>query len=281
MTARRSRDGGNPGASDNSQGIERDDRGESLASPRFPPQNAGMADEMALPGARRRLLPLGILVLAGVLFMVLGGRHFLTFTAFAENHEWLCAIVAHAGAKAALAFTLAYAGLVALSVPGAAFFTVAGGFLFGAWLGTAYALIGATLGATVVFLAARAGLAGLAARAGPRAQRFEAGFRRNSLNYLIVLRLVPIIPFWLINLVAGAIGLRLWIFVLGTFVGMIPVSFIYASLGNGLGTLAEEGHPPDLAVLIRSGVILPILGLAVLALLPVIYKRWRVREETT
>jgi uncharacterized membrane protein YdjX (TVP38/TMEM64 family) len=157
--------------------------------------------------------------------------------------------------------------------------TITGGFLFGPWLGGAYAVVGATAGATVVFLAARAGLAGLAARAGPWVQRVEAGFRRNGLNYLLVLRLIPIFPFWLVNLVAGAIGLRLWVYLLGTFVGIIPVTFIYASLGNGLGTLAEEGRPPDLAILFRPSVFLPILGLAALALLPVIYRRWRAGDE--
>jgi len=237
-----------------------------------------MADDAPRPIALRRFVPLGILVTAGAVFVALGGHRYLTFAALAENREWLCATVAQAGAKAALAFILAYAGLVAVSVPGAALLTIAGGFLFGPWLGTAYALIGATSGATVVFLAARTGLAGLAARAGPGVRRFEAGFRRNELNYLLVLRLIPIVPFWLINLAAGAVGLRLWVFVLGTFVGMIPVSFIYASLGNGLGTLAEEGRPPDLSVLSRPSVFLPILGLAALALLPVVYKRWRFRE---
>ncbi len=235
-----------------------------------------MADETPRPVAPRRFVPLGILVLGLALFMVLGGHRYLSFAALAENREWLCATVAQAGVKGILAFILAYAGLVAVSVPGSALFTLAGGFLFGPWLGSAYALIGATTGATVVFLAARAGLAGLAARAGPRVRRFEAGFRRNGLNYLLVLRLIPIVPFWLINLVAGAAGLRLWVFVLGTFFGMIPVSFIYASLGNGLGTLAEEGWPPNL---LRPSVLLPILGLAVLALLPVIYRRWRPGEE--
>ena len=236
-----------------------------------------MADETPRPVALRRFVPLGILVLALALFFVLGGGRYLTFAALAENREWLCATVAKTGAKGVLAFILAYAGLVAVSVPGSWLFTLASGFLFGPWLGTAYALIGATTGATVVFLAARAGLAGLAPRAG-RVRRFEAGFRRNGLNYLLVLRLIPIVPFWLINLVAGAVGLRLWVFVLGTFFGMIPVSFIYASLGNGLGTLAEEGRAPDLAILFRPSVILPILGLVVLALLPVIFKRWRPYE---
>ncbi len=237
-----------------------------------------MADETPRPVALRRFVPLGILVLALALFIVLGGGRYLTFAALAENREWLCATVAKTGAKGVLAFILAYAGLVAVSVPGSWLFTLAGGFLFGPWLGTAYALIGATTGATVVFLAARAGLAGLAARAGPWVRRFEAGFRRNPLNFLLVLRLIPIVPFWLLNLVAGAIGLPLRVFVIGTLIGMVPVSFIYASLGNGLGTLAEEGRPPDLAILFRPSVFLPILGLAALSLLPVIFKRWRPDE---
>jgi uncharacterized membrane protein YdjX (TVP38/TMEM64 family) len=238
-----------------------------------------MADEAPRPVALRRFVPLGILAIAGALFMVLGGYRYLTFAALAQNHEWLCATVTQAGAKGVAAFILAYAGLVAVSVPGAALFTLASGYMFGPWLGTAYAVIGATLGAIIVFLAARGGLAGLGSRAGPWARRFEAGFRRNGLTYLLVLRLIPIVPFWLINLVAGAVGLRLWVFVVGTFAGMIPVTFIYASLGNGLGTLADEGRPPDLAILCRPSVFLPIVGLVVLALVPVIYKRWRFGEE--
>src|ERR1700680_5133815 len=125
-----------------------------------------MADETPRPVTLRRFVPLGILVVAGVLFMTLGGHRYLNFAALAENREWLRGVVAQAGVKAALSFILAYAGLVALSVPGVALLTIAGGFLFGPWLGTAYTVIGATSGATIVFLAARAGLGGLVARAG-------------------------------------------------------------------------------------------------------------------
>ncbi|HEV2336146.1 MAG TPA: TVP38/TMEM64 family protein [Stellaceae bacterium] len=235
-----------------------------------------MADEVPRPVAAPRFVPLGILVVGGALFLALGGHRYLSLAALAEHREWLTAVVARAGVTAALTFILGYAALVALSVPGGAIFTITGGFLFGPWLGTAYAVIGATVGATVVFLAARAGFAGLVARAGPWVRRLESNFRKNGLNYLLVLRLIPIFPFWLVNLIAGAVGLQLWVYVLGTFFGIIPVTFIYASLGNGLGTLAAEGRPPDLSVLFRPSVILPILGLAALALLPVILKRWRV-----
>ena len=231
------------------------------------------------PVSVRRLIPLGLLVVAGGLFMALGGHRYVTFAALAENREWLCGIARRAGATAAIAFILTYAGLVAVSVPGAALLTMTGGFLFGPWLGGAYAVVGATLGASVVFLAARSGLESLLARTGPRGRRIVAGFRNNGLSYLLVLRLVPIIPFWLVNLVAGAAGLRLPAYVIGTFFGMIPVSFILASLGNGFGTLVAEGRPPDATILFRPSVLLPILGLAALALLPVFYRRTRNRPD--
>lgn len=225
-----------------------------------------------------RLLPLALLVAAGVAFLALGGGHYLTFTALAENRAWLCGLVRRSEIVAIPAFIVAYAGLAALSVPGAAIMTVAAGFLFGTWLGLFNALIGATLGATAVFLAARAGLAGLAERAGPRFRRLEDGFRADALNYLLALRLIPVFPFWLVNLVAGIVGMRPTTYVLATFFGMIPGAFVYASLGDGLGTVLAEGRTPDLRILCRPSVLLPLIGLAALALLPVLYRRWRVRQ---
>jgi uncharacterized membrane protein YdjX (TVP38/TMEM64 family) len=225
--------------------------------------------------AARRFVPLGILLAALLLFFAFGGHRYVSFAALAENREWLAVLVARAGATAALVFILVYAGLVAISVPGATLLTITSGFLFGPWLGTAYAVTGATLGATIAFLAARAGFAGLAGRAGQWAQRIEAGFRADGLSYLLVLRLIPLFPFWLVNLVAGAAGLRLSVFVLGTVAGIIPVTFIFASLGNGLGALIAEGRTPDSDILLDPRFLLPIIGLAVFALLPVAYKSWR------
>ncbi len=234
-----------------------------------------MPDEAPRPVALHRILPLALLAAAGVIFMVLGGYRYVTLAALADNREWLRDTVVRSGVEGVLAFILAYAGFVSLSVPGAALLTMTGGFLFGPWLGTTYAVIGATIGATIVFLAARAGLAGLAARGGPLASRLAAGFRRHGFNYLVVARLIPIFPFWLVNLAAGALGLPRGQYVLGTFIGIIPVTFIYASLGNGFGKLVAEGRHPDFTILFDPSVLLPILGLAALALLPIVVKRWR------
>ena len=219
-----------------------------------------------------RLLPLGLLAAAWVVFMLGGGYRYLTFSALAQNRDWLCGLVQQWGILAAFVYIALYATLVALSVPGAAILTIAGGFLFGTWVGGLCAVIGATLGATAIFLAARAGLGGLAQRAGQFIAKLEAGFRDDAFNYLLVLRLVPIFPFWLVNLVPALVGVRLPIYVLATFLGIVPGTFVYASLGNGLGSLVEE---PDLAIIFKPSLFLPIVGLALLALVPVGYKHWR------
>jgi uncharacterized membrane protein YdjX (TVP38/TMEM64 family) len=223
----------------------------------------------------RRLLPLGLLVAAGLAFVAIGGGRYLNFAALAENRDWLCGLVQRWGVVAGLLYIAVYAGLVALSVPGAAVLTIAGGFLFGPWIGTLCAVVGATLGATGIFLATRAGLGGLAQRAGPLVGRLEAGFRADAFNYLLVLRLVFIVPFWLVNLVPALVGVRLSTFMLATFLGIIPGTFVYASFGNGLGDVVGE---PGLGVLLRPSVIGPMIGLVILALVPVGYKRWRTKR---
>lgn len=234
-----------------------------------------MSEATPAPLSARRLLPLALIVLAAVLFLVLGGWRYLSFETLAAHRDWLCSTMRKGGFPATIAFVLGYAALVTVSVPGAAIFTITSGFLFGAWLGGVYALIGATLGASAAFLAVRAGLSGLVARAGPRLRRLEAGFRRNALSYLLVVRLVPIFPFWLVNLAAGLTGMRLGTYVVGTFFGMIPATFIFASLGSGVGDVLAQGQHPDLHVMFRPTILLPIAGLALLALVPVGYRALR------
>jgi uncharacterized membrane protein YdjX (TVP38/TMEM64 family) len=220
----------------------------------------------------RRLLPLGVLVTAWIAFMLAGGYRYLTFSALAQNRDWLCGLVQQWGILSGFVYIVVYATLVALSVPGAVILTIAGGFLFGTWVGGLCAVIGATVGATAIFLAARGGLGGLAQRAGRFVGKLEAGFREDAFNYLLVLRLVPIFPFWLVNLVPALVGVRLPTYVLATFLGILPGTFVFASLGNGLGSLVEE---PDLAIIFKPSLLVPIVGLALLALVPVGYKHWR------
>ena len=229
--------------------------------------------------AAYRFLPLGFLVIASVLFLALGGHRYLTLAALAEHRQWLCDRVARGGIGAVVLFILAYTALVALSVPGCIFMTLTSGFLFGPWLGAVYAVIAGTVGATIVFLAAHTGLAGLTGLAGPWARRIETGFRQHGLNYLLVLRLVPIFPFWLVNLAAAAFGLPLWIYVFGTLVGIAPGAFIFASIGTSIGKLLDDGRGIDFQTLFHPDIFLPLAGLAALILAPVLYKTWRERSS--
>ena len=150
-----------------------------------------------------------------------------------------------------------------------------GGFLFGTLETTTYVVFGATVGATVIFLAARYAFADyLRAKAGASVRKMEDGFRENAMSYLLFLRLVPVFPFWLVNLVPAFIGVSTRTYVLGTFFGIIPGTFVFASVGSGLGGVFDGGGEPDLGIIFTPGILLPIVGLAVLALIPVFYKKF-------
>jgi uncharacterized membrane protein YdjX (TVP38/TMEM64 family) len=142
-------------------------------------------------------------------------------------------------------------------------------------------VVGATLGATMLFLAARTALGDvLRARAGPSLRKLEAGFRENELSYMLVLRLVPLFPFWLVNLAPAFLGVRTSTFIIGTFVGIIPGALVFASVGTGLGAILASGGTPDGSALLQPHVLLPIGGLVILALIPVVLKRFRHRPAS-
>jgi uncharacterized membrane protein YdjX (TVP38/TMEM64 family) len=226
----------------------------------------------------RRLLPLAILLLGLALFVALGLERHFSFETLSRNHAELSAWVAANGALAALAFVAAYALAVAFSLPIALLLTPLGGFLFGVWLGALLSDFSATLGSIVVFLAARTAFHDLFhARAGAALARLEAGFRRDSFSFLLFLRLVPLFPFWLVNIVPGLLGVRLGPYVVATFIGMIPAAVIFASVGAGFGTLFVSGQMPDFDLIFQWRILLPLLGLAALSLLPVLYRAYRRR----
>ncbi len=157
---------------------------------------------------------------------------------------------------------------------------MAGGFLFGTVPAAAYAVVGATLGATILFLAARTAFADILRRKakGPLFRRMQAGFQDDAFSYLLTLRLIPLFPFWLVNLVPALLGMRLRAYVLGTFLGIIPGSLVFAHVGAGLGAVFDRGESPDLGIIFEPRILSAIVALAVLALLPVVYKRYKARK---
>lgn len=231
-------------------------------------------------GMLARVLPLLVLIAGLAAFFALGLHRYISFSTLAQHRQTLLAWVAEYGVLAGIAFAVVYAVVVAFSLPGGALLTLTSGFLFGVVGGTLCAVIGATIGATAVFLAARTALGDfLRAKAGAAVRRMEEGFREDALSYLLVLRLVPLFPFWLVNLVPAFLGVPLRTYVLGTFIGIIPGTLVFASVGNGLGSVFDAGGTPDLGIIFRPAILLPILGLAVLALIPVGYKRWKARKS--
>ena len=229
----------------------------------------------------KRLLPLGLLLLAIVAAFGLGLDDYISFEHLERNRAQLLAWVARHPVVAPIAFMLVYAAVIALSIPGGAILTITGGFLFGTVAATCYVVVAATAGATVVFLIAKTALGdSLRQKAGPAMRRMEAGFRDNALNYLLFLRLIPVFPFWLVNLVPAFLGVPLRTYVMATCIGIIPGSLVYASVGNGLGAVFDAGDRPDLGIIFRPEIMLPIVGLAVLALLPVAYKKFKAGQPT-
>lgn len=227
-----------------------------------------------------RLVPVAVIAAGLVLFYVLGLDRYLSLDALREHHAQLAAWTARDPALAAAAYIALYTVTVALSLPGGALLTVIGGFLFGLYLGTAYTVAGATLGSIAVFLAARGAFRGVfAARIGPFAKRMEAGFRANAFNYLLILRLVPLFPFWLVNLVPAFLGVPLGTYALATLIGIVPGTAVFVSIGHGLGTVLEAGGSPDLSLILKPSVLGPLLGLAALVAVPVIYKKVAARKE--
>lgn len=226
-----------------------------------------------------RLLPAMLLLLAAVLAWTGGLGEWLDVQTLAEQRAGLEAFVRARPVLAALAFVAVYALATLLSIPGAAILTITCGLLFGVWLGACLAVIGATIGAVGVFLIARTSLGEiLRQRAGPRLQRMAEAFHRDGFSYLLVLRLIPIFPFWLVNLVPALLGMRLLPYTVATAIGIVPGSLVYAGVGDGLGALLEAGSEPDPSLLLEPRVLLPLLGLALLSLLPVAYRRLRGRE---
>jgi uncharacterized membrane protein YdjX (TVP38/TMEM64 family) len=254
----------------------------------------GDPDPTAAPTVARfwlvRFLPPAVIAVISVTVIGMGWHKQLSFITLVDRRDAIDAFVTQHRIGAPAAFAAAYALAVALSLPGAAFLTICGGMIFGALAGGATALIGATAGATVIFLVAKSALAGwLVRRAGRRTESLAAGFRADAFNYLLFLRLVPIFPFWLVNLVPALFGVSLATFVAATALGIIPATFAFAFFGAGLDSAIaaqatiyracrSAGRPDchldfDPGAAATPELIAGLIALGVLALVPVAIKR--------
>jgi uncharacterized membrane protein YdjX (TVP38/TMEM64 family) len=239
------------------------------------------------------LLPLVAIALAAAFIVAMGWHRQLSFETLVRHHAALADFIAAHKLAAALSYAAIYVAIVTLSIPAGAFMTIAGGTLFGPAVGTLAAVTGATIGAVCLFLIARSALSDFfARRAGSLLGKLAAGFRADAFNYLLFLRLVPLFPFFVINIVPALCGVRLGTFIAATAIGIIPGALAYAFVGAGLASVIEAQAVPygaclaagradcrvdfDLGAVITTEVLVALVALGMVALLPVLLKRfWR------
>lgn len=222
----------------------------------------------------QRLPLIVILVVAAIGAFTL--KDHLSFEALRDNREALLSFRDDNLLLTVGLFIAGYMVMVAFSLPGATIATLTGGFLFGTALGTVFNVTGATLGAAAIFLAARHGLGDMLAKKFDASQgivrKIKDGIDQNQWSMLFFIRLVPAVPFFLANLLPAFLNVPLWRYLVSTFFGIIPGALVFTSVGAGLGEVFARGETPDLSIIFEPHILLPILGLSVLALLPVILK---------
>lgn len=245
----------------------------------------------------RRLAPVISIAAVAALVLAMGWHRYLTLEVIAQNRKLLQDAVSAYYLPSLAAYICLYAIAVALSLPGGLVLTLTGGLLFGWLTGGAAAVIGATIGATLVFQVARSALGNhLAARAGPWLAALREGFRSNALSYLLFLRLVPAFPFWLVNLAPALLGVPLSTYVLGTLIGIVPGTLAFASVGAGLDSVIGAAQAQHVACLLHKGandcpfkldarallekdLLIAFALLGLVALIPIALKRVGARSE--
>ena len=226
-----------------------------------------------------RFIPLALMGVAAVLFFAFGLHRHFTFDTLRNNREFIGAWVADHAVLAAAIYMAVYATAIVVLPPTGTFMTVIGGFLFGPVAGTLYAVVGATAGATALYLVARHALGNLLRRrAGPALKRIQAGFQENELGYMFVLRLIPLFPFWLVNVAPAFLGVRLRTFMIGTLFGIIPGGFVYALFGAGIGSILDSNQEISLKGVLTPEIVAGLIGVACLALLGIAYKKFKRRR---
>ncbi len=228
----------------------------------------------------QRILPLFILVLGVTLFFAFDLQSWLQLQTLQEQHARLQAFYDQHALLTMAMYVSLYIVLVVFSLPGGTIMTVTGGFLFGGWLGGILAVVAATLGATGLFLLAKSVWGDwLLARVGSGSlQAFQQGFARNAFHYLLMLRLVPLFPFFLVNLAPAFLGVPLRVYMSATLLGIVPATFVFAFAGAGLQSLLNQQEGWSLAGVMTPEIMIALGGLALLSLIPLIY-RWQKTEN--
>ena len=221
-----------------------------------------------------RIMPIIILILGVALFFALGWYHYLSLETIKNNYQRLIHLTSNNYITSCFIFSVTYMLIVAFSIPGASVMTLAGGFLFGIYIGSILVVFSATIGAIIVYLAVKSALGNiLKNKAKGNIEKMRNGFEKNAFNYLLSIRLIPVFPFFIINIVCGVLSIKFKDFCLATLIGIIPGSVIYVWVGTGFGYALQQGRELRLGIIFEPQFIMPIMALAVLSLIPTFYKK--------
>ena len=233
------------------------------------------------PATWRRYLPLAVIVAGLVAAYAAGVQEYLTLTVLAEQREALKGFVADHRIASVLGYFVLYAVAVAFAFPAASILTIFAGFVFGWFIAGILTVFAATTGAAAIFLAARSAFGDvLRKRAGPFAAKLADGFAKDAFGYLLVLRLAPVFPFFIINIAPAFFDIKLRTYVAATFLGIIPGTFAYTWLGQGLDSVivAAAGREISISDLVTPEITIAFLGLAIVAAIPTIVSKFRARS---
>ena len=227
----------------------------------------------------KRFAPLALLIVVVIAVFASGVTRYLNLEALQANEAALREFIDANLILALLAFVGVYALATAVSLPGAVILTLAGGYLFGTWVGGSATVVGATIGAILVFYAVRTSLGEALRRkaeaSGGTLKKVIDGVGQGAFGYILTLRLIPLAPFWLVNVAAALAHAPLRAYALATFLGIMPATFIYSGIGAGIGALVARGETPDLGVIFEPRVLLPLVALGLLSLGTTLYQRRR------
>lgn len=230
-----------------------------------------------------RFVPVGVVLLGLALGYAFGLQDYLSLGFLAEQRQALRSYVDAHSLWSAVLFVSVYIVAVAFSFPAASILTIFGGFLFGWLLGGALVAVAATIGASILFLATRSAFGSfLRHRVDGVVKTLAEGFRENAFGYLFVIRLAPVFPFFVVNIAAALFDISLGRFVAATFLGILPGTFAYAYLGQGVDSVlvaAQQAgrREAEISDLVTGEITLAFLALAAIALTPTIVRQLRRR----
>jgi uncharacterized membrane protein YdjX (TVP38/TMEM64 family) len=229
----------------------------------------------------QKYIPLLLLFLGLVAAYFFGLHEYFNLESLKVHRQTLKTLVAQHWAMASFLFILTYLALTAAAIPIDAFMCLTSGFLFSQPFSTLYILIASLTGGILLFLAARTAFGDLLKRkAGPRLQKMEANFQKNAAAYLIFLRLIPIMPSWLINLTPALFGVPLKTFTWASIIGILPGAYVFSQAGTGLGTFLDSPEEPNFSLLFNREFYIGLI-LMLLFALALLLAKWCINKKTS